>query len=124
MNMQDIRQMMRDGEMKTPRENLEDFIERMNECGFETVSMFPYGERDYELLPCNDIPRQALNYEHVNIVFTNHDLKIRQTISVMMTGDIWCDILPINDWAFSHHKVDYVKMFVDAIREEQLGEDA
>jgi len=122
--MRDIREAIRNGELNTPRQNLEDFIERMIEVGFEIVAFFPYGERDYSLLPCDDIPQQALNYEHTNISFANHELKIRQTISVMMTGDIWCDILPINDWSFSRHKSDFVEMFVDAIREEQLGEDA
>ena len=122
--MNDIRQKIECGEMNSPRDNLEDFIERMNDNGYETVSMWPYGERDYELLPCDDIARQALNYEHVNIRFKNEQLKHGQTVSVMLTGDIWCDVVPINDWSFTHEKPDIVSLLVDAIREEQLGEDA
>ena len=123
--MNDIKQKIQDGEMNSPRENLEDFIERMEEIGFEVTAMFPYYEgRSYNLLPCNDIARQALNYEHTNIDFTNPETKERQTISVLMTGDIWCDIVPINDWSFRHGETDWVELFVDAIREEQLGEDA
>jgi hypothetical protein len=123
--MTDIRQKMRDGEMNTPRENLSDFIDRMLEVGFEITAFFPYYEgRSYSLLSCVDIARQALNYEHTNIDFTNKETGERQTISVMMTGDIWCDIVPINDWSFRHGNTDWVDMFVKAIREEQLGEDA
>lgn len=130
--MNDIRQKIRDGELSTPRENLGDFIDRMLEVGFEITAFFPYYDgRSNSLLPCNDIPRQALNYEHTNIDFTNPETNERQTISVMMTGDIWCDIVPINDWSCRRGNTDWVKMFVDAIREEQLaiceeqfGEDA
>lgn len=121
----DIRQRMKDGEMNTPRENLGDFIDRMLEVGFEITAFFPYYEgRSYDLLPCNDIPRQALNYEHTNIDFNNEETKERHTVSVMMTGDIWCDIVPINDWTYRSGQTDWVKIFVDEIREEQLGEDA
>jgi hypothetical protein len=111
-------------------DNLNDFIDRMQEVGFEVTAMFPYYEgRSEELLPCDDIGRQALNYEHVNIDFTNEgvgtfDPPMRQTISVMLTGDKWCDIVPINDWTFRHGTVDYVDMFLEAIRKEWLGEDA
>ena len=120
-----IEEKIRNGEMNSPRTNLSDFIDRMLEVGFEITAFFPYYEgRSYSLLPCNDIPRQALNYEHTNIDFPNQETEERQTISVMMTGDIWCDIVPINDWSFQRGKTDWVKMFVDAIREEQLGEDA
>ena len=125
--MTDIRQKMRDGVMNTPRQNLGDFIDRMLEVGFEITAFFPMFEgRSYSLLPCNDIARQALNYEHTNIDFTHEETNNRQTISVMMTGDIWCDIVPINDWSFLKGKTDWVKMFRDAIHEEQLklGEDA
>ena len=123
--MNDIRLKIECGEMNSPRDNLEDFIDRMLEVGFEITAFFPYYDgRSYDLLPCNDIPRQALNYEHTNIDFTNKETKEQQTISVMLTGDIWCDIVPINDWSFHHDKTDWVGMFVDAIREEQLGEDA
>ena len=106
--------------------NLNEFIDRMQEVGFEVTAMFPYYEgRSYELLPCNDIARQALNYEHVNIDFTGgEEYRYSVTISVMLSGDKWCDIVPINDWSFRRGEVDYVDMFVSAIREEVLGEDA
>lgn len=107
------------------RFNLQDFILRMEEVGFEVTAMFPlYEGRSYELLPCADIARTALNYEHVNIDFTNTETGCSQTISVMLTGDKWCDVVPINDWSFRRGEVDYVDMFVKAIREEVLGDDA
>lgn len=105
--------------------NLGEFIDRMKKVGFEVTAMFPYYEgRSYELLPSADIARTALDYEHVNIDFTNDAKGYRQTVSVMLTGDKWCDIVPINDWSIRSGAVDYVDMFVKAIREEVLGEDA
>ena len=106
-------------------DNLNEFIARMETEGFKVTAMFPYYEgRSYELLPCDDIGREALNYEHVNIDFRNDEKGFSQTISVMLTGDKWCDIVPINDWSFTRNRFDYVDMFVTAIREEWLGEDA
>lgn len=104
--------------------NLSEFIDRMQEVGYEVTSMFPYYEgRSYELLPCADIASTALDYEHTNIDFTNKENGVRQTVSVMLTGDKWCDIVPINDWSIRHGAVDYVDMFVTAIRAE-FGVDA
>lgn len=106
--------------------NLNELIDRMQEVGFEVTAMFPYYEgRSYELLPCHDIARTALNYEHVNIDFTGgEEYRYTVTASVMLTGDRYCDIVPINDWSFRRGEVDYIDMFVNAIREEVMGEDA
>lgn len=104
-------------------EVLRDFITRMEEVGFEVYRFWePFGGDN--LLPCDDIPYQALNYEHTNIRFEHDELGFGQTISVMLTGDKWCDVVPINDWSFNRDHTDYVDMFVKALREEHMGDDA
>ena len=92
--------------------NLKEFIRRMVEDeGFVIATLFPFCEA-----------YQALNFEHTNMVFVNG--KNSQTISIMMTGDDWCDIVPINDWSFRRDVKDVVDKVITEMREEILGDDA
>tara|TARA_R100001377_G_scaffold76195_1_gene53010 strand:+ start:2012 stop:2455 length:444 start_codon:yes stop_codon:yes gene_type:complete len=120
-------------------DNLARFIERMNTRGFVIARFFTMPD-GYDLmhtiedntLDCHEIAHQALNYEHTNITFQygiRHEGVMepngyRQTISVMMTGDPWCDVVPINDWSFSHQHPDAVKEEVNKLRTELLSDDA
>jgi len=125
-------------------DNLARFIEQMTERGFTIVRFFTMPDR-YDLyhlidgteatpdrLDYYEIAHQALNYEHTNITFQYGIRRegimepngYRQTISVMLTGDPWCDVVPINDWSFSHNHPDAVKEIVNALRTELLSDDA
>lgn len=125
-------------------DNLARFIEQMVTRGFVIARFFAMPDR-YDLMhfvrPCtvdntvvdyHEVANQALNYEHTNITFqygVRHEGVMepngyRQTISVMMTGDPWCDVVPINDWSFSHHHPDAVKEIVNALRTELLSDEA
>ena len=104
-------------------EVLREFITRMEEVGFHVAGFWePFGGES--LMHKDDIAYQALNYEHTNIRFENSELGYGQTISVMLSGDKWCDVVPINDWTLKRDKTDFVDLFVKALREEHMGEDA
>ena len=115
--------------------NLKEFIRRMVEDeGFDIAALFPYGDSRCLLkgIPedANGIDRddyesmayQALNHEHSNMTFVNGDN--RQTVSIMMTGDAYCDVIPINDWSYRHGQEDVVDRVVSSMREEIMGDDA
>jgi len=42
----------------------------------------------------------------------------------MMTGDSWCDVIPINDWSFRREQEDVVNKVVQSMRDEIMGDDA
>ena len=123
---------MRERKYYNPRfgGNLKEFIRRMVEDeGFKITAMFPYFEgRSYDLLEGMDMvdydemAYQALNCEHTNIDFTKE--KNTQTVSVLMTGDAWCDVVPINDWSFRYEQEDVVDRVMKSLREEIMGDDA
>jgi hypothetical protein len=125
-------------------DNLARFIEAMVQRGFVVARFFTMPDR-YDLMhfvrPCtvdktildfHEVAHQALNYEHTNITFqygVRHEgvmgpNSYRQTISVMLTGDPWCDVVPINDWTFSHRHTDAVENVVNALRTELLSDEA
>ena len=122
-------------------DNLARFIERMTTRGFTIVRFFTMPDQ-YELhhllncygrtLDYHEIAHQALNYEHTNLTFqygVRHEGVMgpkgyRQTISVMMTGDPWCDVVPINDWSYSHQHPDAVKEELNKLRTELLSDEA
>ncbi len=125
-------------------DNLAKFIEGMVQRGFVVARFFAMPDR-YDLMhfvrPCavnktivdfHEIAHQALNYEHTNITFqygVRHEGVMgpngyRQTISVMLTGDPWCDVVPINDWTFSNNHPDAVQEVVNALRTELLSDEA
>lgn len=120
-------------------DNLARFIERMTERGFTIARFFAMPDA-YDLmhiiedntLDHYEIAHQALNYEHTNITFQygiRHEGVMepngyRQTISVMLTGDPWCDVVPINDWSFSDRGPDAVKEEVNKLRTELLSDEA
>jgi hypothetical protein len=122
-------------------DNLAKFIERMTKRGFTIARFFTMPDK-YDLyhlidqcghaLDYHEIAHQALNFEHTNITFQygiRHEgvmepNSYRQTISVMLTGDPWCDVIPINDWTFSNRGPDAVEEIVNALRTEILVEDA
>tara|TARA_Y100000004_G_scaffold87268_1_gene97829 strand:- start:918 stop:1343 length:426 start_codon:yes stop_codon:yes gene_type:complete len=114
--------------------NLKEFIRRMVEDeGFTIVTLFPYGDGcllkgipedangigrdDYE-----SMAYQALNHEHSNMTFAKDDN--RQTVSIMMSGDTYCDVIPINDWTYSYGKEDVVDRVIKSMREEIMGDEA
>jgi len=117
-------------------ETLARFIEQMTARGFTITRFFTMPDR-YDLMhfvneDAYEVAYQALNYEHTNITFQygiRHEgvmepNSYRQTISVMLTGDPWCDVIPINDWTFSNRGPDAVEEIVNALRTEILVEDA
>ena len=65
---------------------------------------------------------QALNHEHSNMTFAKDDN--RQTVSIMMSGDTYCDVIPINDWSYSYGKEDVVDRVIKSMREEIMGDEA
>ena len=112
--------------------NLKEFIRRMVEDeGFTVTSLFPMPDgRDYCELEngkvnstdYEELAYEALNDEHSNMDFTKDD--DTQTISVMMSGDDYCDVIPINDWSYSYGKEDVVDRVIKSMREEIMGDDA
>tara|TARA_R100001591_G_C4348956_1_gene182627 strand:+ start:1675 stop:2085 length:411 start_codon:yes stop_codon:yes gene_type:complete len=136
MNMKQewIKYEMRERPLYNPRfgGNLKEFIRRMVEDeGFSIEILFPrYDGRGYNIIEENNIEKddydemayQALNYEHTNMDFVKGDNG--QTISILMTGDSWCDVVPINDWSFRHGQEDVVSRLLEEMREEIMGEDA
>ena len=110
--------------------NLKEFIRRMvEEEGFTSTALFPYYEgRSYDLLENMDITDydelayKALSYEHSNMDFEKEDN--RQVISIMMSGDAWCDVIPINDWSFRRDQEDVVDRLTTAMRKELMVDDA
>ena len=123
---------IREREYYNPRfgGNLKEFIRRMVEDeGFTIKALFPYYDgRSYDLLENMDMTDydemayQALNHEHSNMDFTKGDN--RQVISIMMSGDAWCDVIPINDYSFRRDQEDVVGRLIRAMREELMGDDA
>ena len=112
--------------------NLKEFIRRMVEDeGFTVTSVFAYYDGrpncllKTEYLQRNDdfesIAYEALNMEHTNIDFTKDNNK--QIISVMMTGDSYCDVIPINDWSFRHGQEDVVNRVINDMRDEIMGDE-
>lgn len=113
--------------------NLKEFIRRMVEDeGFTIDSLFPYhdgrtnnllnGDGGIAVDDYESIAYQALNLEHSNIDFSKGDN--RQVISVMMTGDNWCDVIPINDWSFRREQEDVVNKIVQSMRDEIMGDES
>ena len=110
--------------------NLKEFIRRMVEDeGFDIAALGPY--RGECLIKCDggiaiedheEMAYQALNHEHSNMTFVNGDN--RQTVSIMMSGDSYCDVIPINDWSYRHGQEDVVDRVVSSMREEIMGDDA
>ena len=110
--------------------NLKEFIRRMVEDeGFMVGALFPYYEgRTYNILEgidmddYDEMAYRALNYEHTNIDFIGDGYS--QTVSVLMTGDAWCDVIPINDWSFNKKREDVVDRVISTMRKEIMGDDA
>ena len=102
----------------------------VEEEGFTIGSLFPYYDGrsnclikggiaidDYETMAY-----QALNHEHSNMDFKKDDNS--QTISIMMSGDSYCDVIPINDWSFRHGQEDVVDRVQTSMRQEIMGDEA
>ena len=111
--------------------NLKEFIRRMvEEEGFTIGSLFPYWDgRDNCLIQggiavddYETMAYQALNHEHSNMDFKKDDNS--QTISIMMSGDPYCDVIPINDWSFRHGQEDVVGRVSKSMRQEIMGDEA
>lgn len=127
---------MKKRELYNPRfgGNLKEFIRRMVEDeGFTISNLFPYYEgrtfnimveRGIEPTDFDELAYQALNYEHTNMIFVNAEYGQHQTVSIMMTGDEWCDVVPINDWTVPREREDVVSRVHSAMRNEIMGVDA
>ena len=111
--------------------NLKEFIRRMvEEEGFTIGSLFPYWDgRDNCLIKggvaiddYETMAYQALNHEHSNMDFKKDDNS--QTISIMMSGDSYCDVIPINDWSYRYGQEDVVNRVSKAMRLEIMGDEA
>jgi len=110
--------------------NLKEFIRRMVEDeGFTIGALFPYYEgrshnilEDMDMTDYDEMAYQALNYEHTNMDFVKEENS--QTVSILMTGDPWCDVVPINDWSFRRNQEDVVDRVMKSLREEIMGDDA
>ena len=111
--------------------NLKEFIRRMvEEEGFTIGSLFPYWDgRDNCLIKSGiaiddyeTMAYQALNHEHSNMDFKKDDNS--QTISIMMSGDVYCDVIPINDWSYRRGQEDVVSRVSKAMRQEIMGDEA
>ena len=111
--------------------NLKEFIRRMvEEEGFTIGSLFPYWDgRDNCLIQggiaiddYETMAYQALNHEHSNMDFKKDDNS--QTISIMMSGDSYCDVIPINDWSYRRGQEDVVSRVSKSMRQEIMGDEA
>lgn len=116
--------------------NLKEFIRRMTDDeGFAIEALFPYDygrrgcllwseEKDngIQLDDYEEMAYEALNCEHTNMTFSKGDNS--QTISIMMTGDSWCDVIPINDYSYTREQEDVVNRVLDSMRDEIMGDDA
>ena len=111
--------------------NLKEFIRRMVEDeGFTIGSLFPYWDgRDNCLIKggiaiddYETMAYQALNHEHSNMDFKKDDNS--QTISIMMSGDSYCDVIPINDWSYRRGQEDAVDRVLISMRQEIMGDEA
>jgi len=111
--------------------NLKEFIRRMvEEEGFTIGSLFPYWDgRDNCLIQggiaiddYETMAYEALNHEHSNMDFKKDGNS--QTISIMMSGDSYCDVIPINDWSFRRGQEDVVSRVSKAMRQEIMGDEA
>ena len=109
---------------------MKEFIRRMVEDeGFTIGALFPYYEgrshnilEDMDMTDYDEMAYQALNYEHTNMDFVKEENS--QTVSILMTGDPWCDVVPINDWSFRRNQEDVVDRVMKSLREEIMGDDA
>ena len=131
-------QMDKEREYYNPRfgGNLKEFIRRMVEDeGYTIGNFFPlYDGRSYRIMETkqinendfDEIAYQALNYEHTNLDFEKEiDGKdVGQTVSMMISGDAWCDVIPINDWSFIIDSVDVIDRVYKSMREEIMGDEA
>ena len=111
--------------------NLKEFIRRMvEEEGFTIGSLFPYWDgRDNCLIKggiaiddYETMAYEALNHEHSNMDFKKDGNS--QTISIMMTGDAYCDVIPINDWSYRRGQEDVVDRVSKSMRQEIMGDEA
>ena len=113
--------------------NLKEFIRRMvEEEGFTIGSLFPYwdgrnncllkGDRAIAIDDYETMAYEALNHEHSNMDFKKDDNS--QTISIMMSGDSYCDVIPINDWSYRRGQEDVVDRVSKSMRQEIMGDEA
>tara|TARA_R110002012_G_scaffold315637_2_gene529696 strand:+ start:4152 stop:4523 length:372 start_codon:yes stop_codon:yes gene_type:complete len=110
------------------KDNLTEFIRRMVEVeGFEIRSFFPYYEgRSFDLFQYKNIEKndydeiayQGLNFEHTNLEFYHPTNKYYQVVSIMLTGDDYCDLIPINDWSFNSKHEDIVDKTINSMTTE------
>ncbi len=104
-------------------EGLREFIRKMYERGFVVTAMDSEGidvlnDSGIDLQGSSsevtgDVAYQALNYEQTWVTFEKDDLK--QSAFVMLTGDKYCDRIPIADWTFSREKPDEIREVFDEL---------
>lgn len=105
-------------------DGLEAFIKEMFQRDYEITRMkswsgidvMEYAGEKYGLDPtdANEVAYQSLNFEETWVEFTKGEAK--QQVKFMLTGDKWCDVVPIADWTFQRNKIDVVKEINDELR--------
>jgi hypothetical protein len=105
-------------------DGLEAFIQEMFQRDYEITRMkswsgidvMEYAGEKYglDLTDANDVAYQSLNFEETWVEFTKGEAK--QQVKFMLTGDKWCDVVPIADWTFQRNKIDVVKEINDELR--------
>ena len=114
-------------------EGLKDFIEKMFGKGYVVTAMKSWGGDDViknsgiDVTVAEDVAYQSLNYEETWVTFQKDDN--RQSAKFMLTGDKYCDRIPVADWTFSRDetKPDVIKEVIDELRatydEDEVSED-
>jgi|GEM_PF-5750954 hypothetical protein len=104
-------------------EGLEDFIKKMFSRGYVVTAMKSWGGDDViknsgiDVTVAEDVAYQSLNYEETWVTFQKDDKE--QSAKFMLTGDKYCDRVPVADWTFSRDKTkpDVIKEVVDELDE-------
>jgi hypothetical protein len=106
-------------------DNLEDCFQTFIDMGWKCVNMIswagdrPMDEKEIGEEDAYEIAFQSLNYEHTTSVWERKEDGYQQRVSAMLSGDKWCDLLPINDWSWKEGKEDVLGPVIERIGEEK-----
>ena len=103
-------------------EGLKDFIEKMFGRGYVVTAMKSWSGYDViedsgiDVTVAEDVAYQSLNYEETWVTFEKDDN--RQSAKFMLTGDKYCDRIPVADWTFSTTKTkhDVIREVIDELQ--------
>ena len=106
-------------------DGLTHFVDEMFKRGYEVKRMRAWGGDDVirnsglDVSNAEEVAYQGLNYEETWVVF-EHPTADTQSAKFMLTGDKWCDVVPIADWTFKRNGTDVIKEVYDELREIYL----